>query len=60
MGLLINDNIDNDCLLGVWEIREDYNKLLSKVSLLSRGSLFALRGGDYTNSLPKDQALIAG
>ncbi len=34
MGLLIKKNIDNDCLLGIWEITEDYDVLYSKLELL--------------------------
>ena len=34
MGLIIKEHIDNDCLLGIWEITEDYDSLFSKLSLL--------------------------
>ena len=33
MGLIIKEHIDKDCLLGIWEITEDYQSLLSRVSL---------------------------
>ena len=34
MGLLIKQYIDNECLLGIWEVKEDYDYLFSKLSLL--------------------------
>lgn len=33
MGLIRKTNIDRDCLMGLWEIKEDYKTLLSKVNL---------------------------
>jgi len=33
MGVIIKKYVDNDCLLGVWEITEDYDTLLSTVNL---------------------------
>jgi 4'-phosphopantetheinyl transferase len=34
MGLLIKQHIEDDCILGIWEVKEDYNYLFSKLSLL--------------------------
>lgn len=34
MGLLIKQYIGDDCLLGIWEVKEDYNNLFSRLSLL--------------------------
>jgi 4'-phosphopantetheinyl transferase len=34
MGLLIKQHIKDDCILGIWEVTEDYNYLISKLSLL--------------------------
>jgi 4'-phosphopantetheinyl transferase len=34
MGLLIKKYVETDCLLGIWEIKEDYDTLFSKVNLL--------------------------
>ena len=34
MGLLIKQYINDDCLLGIWEVKEDYDSLFSKLSLL--------------------------
>jgi len=34
MGLLIKQNIEDDCILGIWEVTEDYDYLFSKLSLL--------------------------
>ena len=34
MGLIIKQYVDNDCLLGIWEVKEDYDYLYSRVSLL--------------------------
>jgi 4'-phosphopantetheinyl transferase len=34
MGLLIKKYVNNDCLLGIWEVKEDYDYLFSKLSLL--------------------------
>lgn len=39
MGLLVKENIDQDCLLGIWEIVEDYNELYSKVKLTQKEEL---------------------
>ncbi len=50
MGLIIKEHIDNDCLLGVWEIAEDYNSLFSRLSLLPE-DLQALE--DFKNPLRK-------
>ena len=33
MGVIIKKYVDSDCLLGVWEITEDYDTLLSTVNL---------------------------
>lgn len=33
MGVIIKKYVDQDCLLGVWEITEDYDTLLSTVNL---------------------------
>jgi phosphopantetheinyl transferase len=33
MGLIFKNKIDNDCLLGMWEITEDYNTLYNSVQL---------------------------
>jgi 4'-phosphopantetheinyl transferase len=33
MGLLLKKNVDNGCILGIWEITEDYGELFSKLSL---------------------------
>ncbi len=34
MGLLIKQYINDDCLLGIWEVKEDYDHLFSRLSLL--------------------------
>jgi 4'-phosphopantetheinyl transferase EntD len=34
MGLLIKQYTDDDCLLGIWEVTEDYDYLFSRLSLL--------------------------
>jgi 4'-phosphopantetheinyl transferase len=34
MGLMIKQHIEDDCVLGIWEVKEDYNYLFSKLSLL--------------------------
>ncbi len=34
MGLLIKQYTDDDCLLGIWEVTEDYNDLFSRLTLL--------------------------
>ena len=34
MGLLIKEHIKDDCILGIWEVTEDYDYLFSKLSLL--------------------------
>lgn len=34
MGLILKKYVDNDCLLGIWEITEDYNTLSSLIKLL--------------------------
>lgn len=34
MGLLIKKYVKDNCLLGIWEVTEDYNDLFSKLSLL--------------------------
>lgn len=33
MGIIKNEQIEEDCLLGMWEIKEDFNTLYSKVKL---------------------------
>jgi 4'-phosphopantetheinyl transferase EntD len=33
MGLIKKQELETDCLLGIWEIREDYNTLLSHLNL---------------------------
>ncbi len=33
MGMIFNELIDNDCLLGKWEIEEDYNTLIKDLTL---------------------------
>lgn len=33
MGIIKNEQIENDCLLGMWEIKEDFDTLYSKVNL---------------------------
>ncbi len=33
MGLLINQIVEEDCLLGIWEIQEDYDDLFSQLQL---------------------------
>jgi len=33
MGVILKENVHNDCLLGMWEIKEDYETLFSQVSL---------------------------
>ena len=34
MGLLLKEYIEDDCLLGIWEIKETLDELMSKVNLL--------------------------
>jgi len=34
MGLIVKEHIYKDCLLGIWEIAEDYEFLLSRLSLI--------------------------
>jgi 4'-phosphopantetheinyl transferase len=34
MGLLIKQYIEDDCVLGIWEVKEDYDYLFSRLSLL--------------------------
>jgi 4'-phosphopantetheinyl transferase len=34
MGLLVKQYIKDDCLLGIWEVKEDYDYLFSRLSLL--------------------------
>jgi 4'-phosphopantetheinyl transferase EntD len=34
MGLILKRNVDDDCLLGIWEITENYDSLYSKIKLL--------------------------
>ncbi|UCH14801.1 MAG: 4'-phosphopantetheinyl transferase superfamily protein [Bacteroidales bacterium] len=34
MGLLLKKYVKDDCLLGIWEVTEDYDDLYSKLSLL--------------------------
>jgi 4'-phosphopantetheinyl transferase len=34
MGLLIKQNIEDDCILGIWEVTEEYDYLFSRLSLL--------------------------
>jgi len=34
MGLLIKQNIDDDCVLGIWEVTENYDYLFSRLLLL--------------------------
>jgi len=34
MGLFLKKDVDDDCLLGIWEIIENYNSLFSKIKLL--------------------------
>lgn len=34
MGLILKKYVDDDCLLGIWEITEDYNTLFSIIDLL--------------------------
>ncbi len=34
MGLLIKQYIEDDCVLGIWEVTEDYDYLFSRLSLL--------------------------
>ncbi len=34
MGLLLKERIAGDCILGIWNITEDYNNLYSKLNLL--------------------------
>ena len=33
MGILKNEQVADDCLLGMWEIKEDFNTLFSRVKL---------------------------
>ena len=33
MGLIMKENIAEDCLLGIWEIRESYDQLFARVNL---------------------------
>lgn len=33
MAIIINDIVENNCLLGMWEITEDFGTLMAKVSL---------------------------
>jgi 4'-phosphopantetheinyl transferase EntD len=33
MGLIINREVDEDCLLGIWKIEESYDELLSQLNL---------------------------
>ncbi|MBN2213814.1 MAG: 4'-phosphopantetheinyl transferase superfamily protein [Bacteroidales bacterium] len=34
MGLLLKEYVEDDCLLGIWDITENYDELLLKVNLL--------------------------
>jgi len=36
MGILVKDHIDDDCLMGLWEIEEDFDTLFAKVPLDKR------------------------
>ncbi len=33
MGLLLKEYVENDCLLGIWDITEKYDELISRLSL---------------------------
>lgn len=35
MGLIVKDFVEDDCLLGTWEIKEDFNTLLKDLQLIS-------------------------
>jgi 4'-phosphopantetheinyl transferase len=41
MAIVLNEHLDNGCHLGIWKITEDYNTLLSKITL-SREELESL------------------
>jgi len=34
MGLILKENIEDECIIGIWNISEEYNELFSKVFLL--------------------------
>jgi len=42
MGLILNENIEGECLLGFWEINEDFDTIYSMVSLneMEKNTLF--------------------
>ena len=33
MGILLKEYVEDDCMLGIWDITEDYHELFSKLSL---------------------------
>lgn len=51
MGLILQKYVDEDCLLGIWEINEDYNTLFSQVSLLPEDKITLENFQNYQRKL---------
>jgi len=48
MGLAVKENVEDDCLMGLWEIEEDFDTIYSKVSLdeEEKNTLFGFKNVD--------------
>jgi 4'-phosphopantetheinyl transferase len=51
MGVILKKYVDDDCLLGIWEITENYETLFSKVNLIAEEKIILNNFHNYQRKL---------